>query len=87
MCIILKKIKNKRPYELLREYGISTTPPIDISKLLQEIGIATIAFDFEDIEKIENVERGSILGAAFSKDEDLAIFLEPQILYIGKNLQ
>jgi hypothetical protein len=74
MCTILNKIKNKEPYELLKEYKISIEPPIDISRLLKEIGISTIAYDFTDIENVKNVEHGSILGAAFSKDDDLAIF-------------
>lgn len=74
MCTILKKIRNKQPDELLKEYGIDTTPPIDISKLLEKIGISSIAKDFSNIEKIEGREQGSILGAAFSYGEYLTIF-------------
>lgn len=74
MCTILKKIRNKSPYELLEQYDIDITPPIDISKLLEKIGISTIAKDFTEIEKINQVDKGSILGAAFSDGEDLAIF-------------
>lgn len=74
MCKILKKIKNKNPYELFNEYEISMNPPIDILNLLQKIGIQVIKRDFADIEKIMEVEEGSVLGAAFSNNEDLAIF-------------
>ncbi len=73
MCEILKKIKNKSAYDLLFEYDIKLEPPIDIGELLSKIGIFTVEVDFTDIEKSENVEYGSILGAAFSDDEDLYI--------------
>lgn len=74
MCTILKKIRNKDPFELLSEYSVSLTPPIDISKLLESIGISTIAKDFTEIEESIGVKSGSILGAAFSNGNDLAIF-------------
>lgn len=74
MCKILKKIKNKTPYELLKEYEINQTPPINISKLVEKIGITIIANDFSEIEEIQGVEPNSILGAAFSINDDLAIF-------------
>lgn len=74
MCDILKKIKNKDPYELLREYGIPFTPPIDVAELIKKIGISTISFDFSDVEDALKVSRGQILGAAFSNGNNLAIF-------------
>lgn len=74
MCTILKKIRNKNPYELLSEYDVPQTPPIDISKLLENIGISTIAKDFTEIEESIGAKSGSILGAAFSNGNDLAIF-------------
>lgn len=74
MCMILEKIRNKNPYELLDTYGISMTPPINISLLLDKIGISVVAKDFSDIEKITQSESGSILGAAFSNGDDLTIF-------------
>lgn len=74
MTTILEKIRNKNPIELLKEYNISMKPPIDISKLLESIGISTISQDFSEIEEIKKVEKGSILGAALSSGDDLAIF-------------
>ncbi len=74
MCTILSKIRNKTPYELLNEYNISLIPPIDISKLLENIGISTIAKDFSEIERELSQKQGYILGAAFSNGNDLAIF-------------
>lgn len=84
MCTILKKIKNKSAYELLLEYNIILTPPIDISLLLEQIGISVISKDFTEIENIGGYDRGSILGAAISKDEDLAIFYRKQDTYNRK---
>lgn len=74
MCKILKKIHNMGPDELLKQYDISTEPPIDITTLLKEIGIATIKKDFTEIEEVLGVKRGAILGAAFSNNDKLGIF-------------
>lgn len=74
MCNILEKIRNKNPYELFDEYHIQLTLPINISLLLDEIGISVIAKDFTNIENECNFSPGSILGAALSKEESLAIF-------------
>lgn len=84
MCMVLEKIRNKTPYELLEEYNIPLTPPIDIATLLERIGISSIAKDFSQIEDIAEVERGSILGAAFSSGEDLAIFYKSSDTYHRK---
>ena len=74
MCTILEKIKNKRALELLQEYNIELKPPIDISTLLERIGISTIAKDFSEMEKRNEIPLGSIYGAAFSNGDNLAIF-------------
>lgn len=74
MCVTLKAIKGKTPQELLNEYNIDINPPVDIAELLNKIGISTIAQDFSEIEEMMHKEKGSILGAAFSNGDDLAIF-------------
>ena len=74
MCEILKKLKGKTAKELLSEYNISIVPPINISLLLERIGIHEIRMDFSKIEEIAQVERGSILGIIFAKDNSLSIF-------------
>lgn len=84
MCTILEKIKGKTPMELLEEYKIPLTPPIDLSKLLEKIGISTIAQDFTEIEKNSNVEPGCVLGAAISKGDSLAIFYRKSDSYNRK---
>ena len=74
MCAILEKIRNKSPYQLFDEYNISMTPPINISLLLDKIGISVIAKDFSDIEEMAGSKPGSVLGAAFSNNDNLTIF-------------
>ena len=58
----------------MAEYDVSQKPPVDISKLLENIGISTIAKDFSEIEHLMEADAGSILGAAFSNGNNLAIF-------------
>lgn len=84
MCTVLEKIRNKKPADLLTEYEIPMIAPIDISTLLEKIGISTIAKDFSDIEDIMEVKRGSILGAAFSNGDNLAIFYKKSDTYNRK---
>lgn len=81
MCQILEKVKNKTADELLHEYNIKPIPPIDITSLLKQLGIATVAMDFSDIEKSAELEKDSILGAALSEEEDLTIFYRKNDTY------
>lgn len=74
MCEILKKMKNKTAKELLEENNISLVPPINMSMLLQNLGIKEISADFSEIEKIMDYDVGSILGITYAKNEDLMIF-------------
>lgn len=74
MCKILKRIHNMRPDELLQAYKISMEPPIDLTELLKNIGIATIKTDFTEIEEELGIKKGIILGATFSKNDKLGIF-------------
>lgn len=74
MCTILEKLRNKRPEELLAEYNIPLVPPIDLTLLLQNIGMSAIETDFSEIERKNNLEYNSILGATISKGENIGIF-------------
>ena len=74
LCEILKKINGRTALELLEMYNIPLKPPIQLSKLLINIGISTLGIDFTDIEDAANYEHGRILGAAISKGENLTIF-------------
>lgn len=55
--------------DLLKENGISLTPPINISLLLQRLGIKEVAADFSDIEKILQYDSGEILGITFAQEK------------------
>lgn len=74
MCEILHKLKDLTPSELLSKYNISPEPPVDLSSLLKNIGISSIATDFSDVEKDANCEPDSILGATISNGDNLGIF-------------
>ena len=74
MCKILEKLRDKTPENLLKEYQISLVPPIDISLLMQRIGIKEIPFDFTELEKLMNLETDDIIGTVFAKNDELGIF-------------
>lgn len=74
MCKILEKLRDKTPGNLLNEYQISLVPPIDISLLMQRIGIKEIPFDFTELEKIMGLEIGDVIGTVYAKNDDLGIF-------------
>lgn len=76
LCKILKEIQNLSPSELLSKYKISTEPPIDISGLLQNIGIRYVETDFKKAEENSGYEKNSILGATIVDNEDVIIFLK-----------
>ena len=74
MCTVLKKIRNKSAIELLEEYGLDKTVPIDIEQLLRAIGISAIGKDFSELEKRLGKPKGSILGMLLSSGNNAAIF-------------
>lgn len=74
MCTVLKKIRNKSAIELLVEYGLDKTVPIDIEQLLRAIGISAIGKDFSELEKRLGKPKGSILGMLLSSGNNAAIF-------------
>ena len=73
MCKILRQIGGLTATQLLQKYEISIEPPIDLTKLLNRIGIRAYAFDFHQIEDRVGYERGEILGAAISEGDALDI--------------
>lgn len=73
MCKILKKIHNKTADELLKEYGVYDSIPIDLEKLSTEIGISVMPVDFTSLEKKIN-KHGDILGLVLTAGDNAAIF-------------
>lgn len=64
MCKILREIGGLSTLELLEKYDISLSPPIDIKRLIDNIGIRLIRYDFSNAERAGNYPLGSIIGAA-----------------------
>lgn len=73
MCKILKNIQGRTADELLEIYAISYEPPIDIDKLVFNVGISIIPMDFSLIEQKANVPKGYILGATISQNDTVNI--------------
>ena len=73
MCKILNEIGGLTAYELLEKYSISLSPPIDIKKLVDNIGIRLVRYDFSEAEKAGNYPQNSIIGAALSEKDSLNI--------------
>lgn len=74
MCKILEKLRGKTPEDLLKEYSISLIPPINITLLMERIGIEEIPFDFSELEKVMGYEKDEVIGAVFAKNDSLGIF-------------
>lgn len=72
MCKTLEKIHGKTPDELLMEYGIYDTIPIDLERLVKSIGISVLPMDFTKLEK--RLKRNDILGLILTSGNDAAIF-------------
>lgn len=54
MCKILREIGGLSALELLEKYDISLSPPIDIKRLIDNIGIRLIRYDFSNAERAGN---------------------------------
>ncbi|MDU3180521.1 MAG: ImmA/IrrE family metallo-endopeptidase [Lachnospiraceae bacterium] len=72
MCKVLEKIHNKTPEELLKEYGVYDSLPIDLEKLAKAIGISVLPMDFTELEKV--LDRKDILGLVLTSGNNAAIF-------------
>lgn len=74
MCKVLKNIQGKTADEILKEYGNDSSIPVDLNKLLANMGISALPLDFTELEEIIEVEKGRVLGLVMSKGEKAAIF-------------
>lgn len=72
MCRIIEKLHGKTPEELLIEYGVYDTLPIDLDKLAKNIGISVIPMNFSNIEK--KLKKKDILGLVMTDGDNAAIF-------------
>lgn len=75
MCRILSNLRQKEPYELLKETGTANSIPVNLDKILDFYNIQKIEMDFSELEEIHGCEPGDIYGAVFSENDDLGIFV------------
>lgn len=72
MCMPIKRIYGKSAYEILEEYGNPNEIPIDLERLLENIGISARPEDFTALEK--KLNKGHILGLVLSNKTDAIIY-------------
>lgn len=72
MSGILEKLHGKTAEELLKEYGVYDTVPIDLAKLARAIGISVLPMDFTKLER--RLNKKDILGLVLKHKDDAAIF-------------
>lgn len=73
MCEILRRLQGKTAEEVLDIYAKDRELPVDIVALANSIGISTYSVDFTSVEEELEIEKGLILGATLSKDEEVDI--------------
>ena len=73
MCKVLKKIHNKTSEELLREYGVYDSIPVNLERLAKSIGISVLPMDFMELEGMLGNHK-SILGLTVISGNHAAIF-------------
>lgn len=72
VCEILKKIHGKIAEELLTEYNVYDTLPIDLETLAWNIGISVLPMDFSILES--KLGKKDILGLVLTSGDNAAIF-------------
>lgn len=72
VCTVLDKIKGKTADQLLQEYQVQDTLPIDLKKLMLSIGISALPFNFDNIES--QLNKGEIQGILLTDGGNAAIF-------------
>lgn len=72
MCMPIEKISGKSAYEILQEFGNPNEVPIDLERILENIGISARPEDFTDLEK--KLNKGHILGLVLSNKQNAIIY-------------
>ena len=73
----IERLKNNTAADILRETGQENVTPVNLREILQKFEISVISIDFSEIERMMSdmvKERGRILGAVMTKDNNTAIF-------------
>ena len=75
MCQKLKELEGKLPMDILNSvFASSITIPIDLDKILEQLGVKKIPSSFDDLEKTIGVKQGSISGLVLYNEKDLGIY-------------
>lgn len=72
MCPPINRIYGKTPMEILNEYGDMHHIPINLSNLLENIGISALPMNFTSLEKMLN--KGHILGLVLKDSKNAVIY-------------
>ena len=51
MCRVLDKLKGKEAEELLAEYAVDDSVPVNLNQILLNIGLSALPKNFADLEK------------------------------------
>ena len=68
----IDKIYGKGATEILNEFGDPNTIPINLNKLLENIGISVLPMDFTNLE--EKLNKGHILGLVLTTENNAVIY-------------
>lgn len=74
MCKTLKMIQGKSPTQLLEMFNVKLEAPIDLNKLLKEMGVPSISVDFSEVEEKMGYNPGDIVGATLVNEDEIGIF-------------
>lgn len=79
MCPPLEKIQGLTAEEILVKFGQENNIPVDIKKILSDIGALVVEDDLEFMDETEYVKKqvekyGELCGAVFATKEILAVF-------------
>ena len=73
MCKILRNLSGRKAEEILELYADAYSLPIDIEKIVKDMGIKIEDIDFTELEKKHELPIGCILGATIADGEDVII--------------
>ena len=72
MCAPIEKIYRKNALQVLNEFGNLNDIPIDLTNLLEKIGISALPMDFTSLE--QRLNKGHILGLVLTTKDNAVIY-------------
>lgn len=73
MCAKIEELNGLSAEDILGKYWKRNILPIDISKILFNLKVRFVPFNFSQLEKSNNIDSGDILGVVLANNNDLAI--------------